>query len=60
MIHTFHRSVFSSDYVGHWIVPILNLNSYALMDYIYLSLFIFLYFYLSISLYLSLSITSAI
>ena len=56
---TFCQSVFSSNYVGHRVVPILNLNSYALTDCIYLSLFLLLYFCLSISLYLPLSITSA-
>ena len=58
-MRTFRQSMFSSNYVGHKVVPILNPNSYALTDCIYLSLFLFLYFCLSISLYLPLSITAA-
>ena len=58
-MRTFRRSVFSSNYICHGVVLILNLNSYALTDCIYLSLFLFLYFCLSISLYLPLSITGA-
>ena len=42
-MRTFRRSMFSSNYVGHGVMPILNLNSYALMGCIYFCLALSLY-----------------
>ena len=53
-MHTFCQFVFSSDYVGHRVVLILNLNSYYGMYLslsISVSLFLSLHFSISASLY---------